>query len=301
LLLVADANDVRLWDVRDVRHPVLESTLKVTADGGMAFLSDQLAVVNVRPSSVASEMELWDIANPRHPVAGGTMPNGSADLSGIYIPSRHVLAASDNTRPIINTTLWSLENIRKPSELTTKTGLNMDPNSLVGLNGDTWVALTRDDETIDLWNVSDPRKPTDTAALAVGSGSDGGLSATTSPGGWLVGSGFTPPDSSSDMVYLTQVRADGKAISNYAQLSGDPVNFTLSPDGKFLVTNFDAFDGSGFQAFDPWNTDSENPGILYPLNSDSVYGRLCSITTQIPPSSSWSKYLPATYYRPACS
>jgi hypothetical protein len=67
-----------------------------------------------------------------------------------------------------------------------------------------------------------------------------------------------------------------------------------------VATNLDT-SGSGLGAFYPQGPESTGLGILYPLNSDSVYEHLCSTATRSPPDPSWSKYLPATYYRPACS
>lgn len=298
LLLVEDPHDVRLWDIKNVSHPVLDSTIKVTAAGNMGFLSDRLVAVNVKPSPSHSELELWDIANPRHPVADGTVPNGNPEASGLYTPSRNLLTQTA-IGSMTDTSLWSLRDLRKP--LDRKAG--MDPNALNTLNADTWIALTPDDETMDVWDTSNPRKPVVTAALPVGSGHDGELYVTTSPGGWLVGSGFTLSGANGayEVVDLTQVQGDGKALRNYAELPMGPTDFTFSPDGKFLATNFDTYDGNGFEAFYPGNFGSAELGILYPLDSGSLYAHLCSIATQASPDPAWSKYLPATYYRPACS
>jgi hypothetical protein len=302
LILVADPHDVRLWDVRNTGHPVLESTIMADPSGEMGFLGDQLAVVNVKTSPAQSELKLWDITNPRHPVAGGEIPNGNPESAILHISSRHVLTETDATGDVTDTTLWSVWNLRTPSILDGHA--SMDPDAVNTLNDSTWVALTPDKEAMDVLNVSDPRKPAVTAAIPVGTGySNSGLYTTASPGGWLAGALFIPPSATGQQIHLMQVRADGKAISDYAQLPASAGSlFTFSPDGKFLATDFDTSQGNGFEAFDPQDPDNGSfLGILYPLDSDSLYQRLCSIATQTPPDPSWSKYLPATYYRSACS
>jgi WD40 repeat protein len=299
LLLVAGPDDVLLWDVRNPSHPELDSTLTTNPVGEMGFLSDQLVAVNTKPSPASSELELWDIANPRHPVVDGPVPNGDADSALLIIPSRHLLTET-NAQARTGTTLWSLGDPRKPSIL--DADANMDPDGLNSVSNDTWIALTRDDETINVWNVSNPNHPGVTAALPVGTGYDhAGVYTADTPEGLLAGMGFIPLSGTGEEVYLMQVRSDGGAVSDYAQLAASTGLFVFSPDGKFLATNFDTSGGSGFEAFYPQDPDSADLGILYPLNTDSIYEHLCSIATQTPPDASWSKYLPATYYRPACS
>lgn len=301
LLLEAGADDVRLWDIRNLDHPVLDSTLKVTPGGGLGFVGKNLVAVNAKIRTGVGGMKFWDISDPRNPVAEGSVANdGNLGSGGIYIPSHKILTASGADQVIKNTTLWSLQNVRTPRTLAT--GVNMDPDSVIGLDSDTWAALTPDDQTMDVWDAKYPRKLTVTAALTAGSGSDGELSAAPSPGGWLVGTGLLS-SGTNDVVYLAQVRDAGKSISEYAQLPADSANREFSSDGKSLATNFEGFDGSGFEAFHPQDLDmvSGYPGILYPLDSDSLYGHLCSIATRTPRRSSWSQYLPSTYYRPACS
>lgn len=300
LLLVAGPGYVRLWNVRNTSRPVLESTIKVNP-AGSTFLTDQFIAVNVKPSPARSELRLWDITNPRHPVPAGEVRNGDPESAVFYSPSRNLLteaAVVDNT----DTAVWSLLH-HKPSVLAARA--NMDPSGLNALGDDTWVALTRDDKTLNVWDVSNPRKPSVTAALPVGSGyGKGGLYTADTPAGWLAGIDFTPPNTATEnkVAYLVQVRGDGRAVSNYVQLPISSASLiTFSPDGKYLAANFDTSDGSGFDAFYPRSFGNTDLGILYPLDSDSVYEHLCSIATQTPPDPSWSKYLPATYYRPACS
>jgi WD40 repeat protein len=299
LLLLEDRHDVQLWNVRNTGHPVLDATLKVSPVGPVAFLSDQLVAVNIQPSPVKSEMELWDVTDPRHPVRGGVVPNGDPNSGGIYIPSRHELTASTADANVPESTLWSLRDLRRPNPLARP--FKMDSNSVIGLNDDTWAALTPGDDAIEVWNASNPRKPTATTALSVGNGNDGGLSAATSPGGWLVASGFTPPGGNG-IADLAQVRGDGKAISDYVQLPADPVNYAFSPNGKSLATNIGSLNTNGFEALVPQDIDSDgSAGIVYPMNSGALYQHLCKIATQTRHDPSWNKYLPATYYRPACS
>jgi WD40 repeat protein len=302
MLLIEGKPGVLLWDVRNTSHPVLDSTFKVDPAGEIGFLSDQLIAVNVKPSPSQSDLKLWDITNPRRPVADGEVPNGDPESAILYSPPRHLLTENNGTGSGsgASTALWSLRDLRKPTPLDPH--LDMDPNALNVLNGDTWVALTSDKDALEAWDVSNPSKPTVTAGIPVaGTYENAGLSVTDTPGGWLAGSDFTPAGTTGQIIYLMQVRADGKAVSDYAQLPTSAGSlFTFSPDGKSVATNLDT-SGSGLGAFYPQGPESTGLGILYPLNSDSVYEHLCSTATRSPPDPSWSKYLPATYYRPACS
>jgi hypothetical protein len=303
MLLTEGKHGVLLWDVRNVSHPVLDSTFKVDPAGEMGFLSDQLIAVNVRPSPSQSDLKLWDITNPRRPVAGGEVPNGDPESVIVYSQARRLLTQNNGTGSGsgANTALWSLRDPRKPTPLDPH--LPMDPNALNVLNGDTWVALTSDKDALDVLDVSNPSNPVVTAGIPVGGTyENAGLSVTDSPGGWLTGSDFTPTGTTDQVIYLTQVRADGKAVSDYVQLPTSAGSlFTFSPDGKSVATNLNTSYGSGLGAFYPQGPESTGLGILYPLNSDSVYEHLCSTAGRSPQDPSWSRYLPATYYRPACS
>lgn len=303
LLLVANTDDVRLWDVRNISHPVLDATLSVTSEGVVTFLSDRLAAVVAESSPAQNRMELWDIGNPQHPVAEGAVPTAAVpDLGAIYDPPRHLLATNNVQGAASGTTLWSLEDLSKPSTLSSA---DMEPRSIAGLDNDIWAALTTSGDAIGVWNASNPRQLMRIATLPLGSGSVNsvsGLSAAASSGGWLVATGVQLR-SGDDEVYMAEVPPDGRAISDYAQISGDIPNYVISPDGKLLATNLhtDLNAESALDAFDPQDPGITNPGIVYPLSSDSIYQYLCSIASQAPFNPSWAQYLPDTYYRPACS
>lgn len=193
-----------------------------------------------------------------------------------------------------------MRNFRKPGILNPAIGI--DPNGVVGINDDTWVALTSHDDAIEVWNTRDLRKPAVTAELSVSVGSVTGMSIATRSDGALVATGFSPPQGGSDTVDVAQIRPDGKAISDYVQLSADAADYVFSPNGTMLATAIGSVGTSGFEALDPQDIDSDgSAGVLYPLDSSALYQRLCSIAARTRPESSWSKYLPATYYRPACS
>lgn len=298
LMLIANTDDVRLWDVSNISHPVLDGTLNVTSTGSVAFLSDRLAAV-VEQNGI----KLWDIGNPRHPVAEGVVPVMYADVGGIYIPSRQLMAADNvmtDRGTASGTTLWSLRDLRKPGDLAP--GVDMDPTGIAGLNNDIWVALTTNDDALDVWDTRNPRLPTRIAALPVENASASSLSAVNSPGGWLVATGSNGNNGDYE-VYVSEVPSNGRAISSYAQIPGDVPDYQMSPDGKLLTTNLETTNDpeSALTAFDPQAAATGSPGIVYPLNSDSLYQHLCSIVSQAPFNPSWQQYLPDTYYRPACS
>lgn len=304
LLFVADTHDIRIYNIRNIGHPVLDSTLKVTAAGVVGFSGDLFAA-DVKASPSRGETELWNIANPRHPVLAWTVPNNDLQSPTYYNPSPRMLTTGGSYLSVTDTNLWALRGSRRVSPLAV--GVPLDPNSITNLSGDTWTALSSSDQAIDVWSSSDPRKPAIAAALPLPTGSAGPLSATASQDGWLTATGIDPlAGDGPDIVDLAQISASAKSISDYAQVPGDSSDYTFLSRGTALATDLDSFGESGLGAFDPQGLASQGsgagyPGVVYPTNSGSVYNHLCVIATRTPVSVSWTRDLPATYYRLPCS
>lgn len=194
----------------------------------------------------------------------------------------------------------------------------MDPKSLHELTADTWVALSATDDAITVWDTRDPRHPVPEVSLPVGSGNTGELAVAPVSDGWLVGTDYasTPDDVSgsasgsgmASAMNLAEIRDGGRSIENYAQVQAQVGDFTLSSEGRSMATTLgtdgeldETGNASDLSIFSPQDIHDNQIGILYPLDADSLYTRLCSDTVVEHPSSSWRRYLPSTYYRSACS
>jgi hypothetical protein len=302
-LLVWDAADskVQLWDIRDISRPVLDATFGPARQLvpnedilPLAFFSSDLAGVGD-----GDVLHLWDLSNPRHPVREGTIPIGP-DTSWTYRPANPLLVLG-GAGPAA---LWSLSSARTPVER--RDAIDIDPVTGMWMDAHTVAGFTSNNASLALWNIHYPANPAETAVLPLAEGfTSPGSPIKMSPAKRLLAAGIDDVASGSgDTVGLWQVSADNRALSQYAQVTGDDSAYEFAPDGSLLATNLET-QGNGDNAEDELNAFSALPndhvGIVYPLDADSVYEQLCSLASQASVSSSWQKYLPGTFYRPACS
>jgi WD40 repeat protein len=302
-LLVWDAADsrVQLWDIRDISRPTLDATFGPARQLvpnedilPLAFFSPDLAGVGD-----GDVLHLWDLSNPRHPVREGTIKIGP-DTSWTYRPANSLLVLG-GAGPAA---LWNLSSARTPIER--RDAIDIDPVTGTWMDDHTVAGFTSNNASLALWNIHYPANPAETAVLPLAEG-------FTSPGSpikmslakRLLAAGIDDVASGSeDTVGLWQIAADYRTLSQYAQVTGDDSAYAFAPDGSFLATNLET-QGNGDNAEDELNAFSALPndhvGIVYPLDADSVYEQLCSLASQASASSSWQKYLPGTFYRPACS
>jgi hypothetical protein len=301
--LVWDAADskVQLWNIRDISRPTLDATFGPAQQLvpnedilPLAFFSPDLAGVGD-----GDVLYLWDLSNPHHPVREGTIPIGP-DTSWTYQPANPLLLLG-GAGPAA---LWSLSSARTPVER--RNAIDIDPVTGTWMNDHTVAGFTSNSAYLALWNIHYPANPAETAVLPLAQGfTSPGSPIKMSPATRLLAAGIDDVASGGDdTVGLWQVAANYRALSQYAQVTGDDTAYEFAPDGSFLATNLKT-QSNGANAEDELNAftarPNDNAGIVYPLDADSVYEQLCSLASQASVSSSWQKYLPGTFYRPACS
>jgi hypothetical protein len=145
----------RLWDVTDPRHPVVVFT-SPTERTEAAAITNKIFVTQESRMDVYL-IRLWDITDPNHPVAVDTVEAEAtaftlnADSHRLVIATKGKITLLGITDPR-NPTVESVISTASDAE-----SLNLSPD------GRTLVAYytgqSSGNDTIDLWNVADPRKP----------------------------------------------------------------------------------------------------------------------------------------------
>ncbi|MBB5959356.1 energy-coupling factor transporter ATP-binding protein EcfA2 [Saccharothrix tamanrassetensis] len=149
----AESPDARIWDVTNVRKPVVAHTFTGPVTRVAFAPNGGRLLVTVEG---ASELKLWDTTNPYEPVLLGVLtghPRWIADIA--FSPDGKVLATIDNQSTV---RLWSLENPAKPRY----TGELDDGEdvSTVALHSDgRTIAVAGAKGSIRLWDLSDRKAP----------------------------------------------------------------------------------------------------------------------------------------------
>jgi WD40 repeat protein len=303
LLVLNGANSsVELWDIRNIGRPVLDATFgparQLSESRGPeppALLSGNLALV-----ADGTSVRLWSLSNPRHPIREGAIPVGP-NAVWTYQPSNHVFVVMGDSGA--GAALWNLGNPRNPVKWG-KSTIGVDPSTGEWLDDHTLAGFTNQYNALDLWDVRHPAKPTAHAVLPLDSGvTDAGNLQASSSGRLLAAGVAFSSQITYDNVDVWQSTADHQSLFGYAVIIGDSGNYSLASNGSFLVTNvntniYDGVEGelNAFAAHSAYGV-----GIIYPLDTEAVYRRLCSIALQDHVNSAWRSYVPDTYYRPACS
>ena len=151
---------VRLWNIRDVRHPVpLSPQLPVEAGqriGGLTTSADgRLLAVAVTDGTT----RLWNIADPTRPVdLGVRLPGTTADVYGSHVaisPDNRTLAVAGADG---NTRLWNIADPTRPVELSplpSGTGIA----HAVAFAPDRGILVTGGGNSVlRLWDLADPAR-----------------------------------------------------------------------------------------------------------------------------------------------
>lgn len=283
---IRSGDAVQVWDVRDIRRPVLDATIKPSqAPQSLWFLDDhELGVVG------SAGMQLWDLADPRHPARDGLVENvGGGTLS--YDSSRHLLTAASTDSP--GTGLWDLTNLHETYHRENQ-DIPPDADTIAWIGDRTVAGAAAGGGLVQLWDVTRPGKPTVLAGFAT---SDQVQEMDASPDGqWLAG-GVSSASALSDMaVDVWNVSGGHRSLSLFAQLPGDSTAFAFGSGSHVVATN-DSTIGQPSAALVGYDI----PAVLYPLNTGMVYRQLCAMTKGAAVGQNWRQYLPQIYYRPACS
>ena len=222
---------VRLWDVRDRRHP---RALGAPLPGGTSWVSSAVFSPDGKTLAGAGDdgrIRLWDLRDPSHPKSLGAPLTGHRGT--IYLiafrPDGRTLASAGEDRTV---RLWDLGDRARPKPLGALTGSGAAVRSVAWSPDGRTLAAGGDDKTIRLWNTTDPRHPKAYDRALAG---HTGLvhSVAFSPDGTELASG-----SADDTVRLWDVADPSRASATGSPLTGHtgPVwSVAFSPDGGTLA------------------------------------------------------------------
>ncbi|HEY4458446.1 MAG TPA: hypothetical protein VGN81_29310 [Pseudonocardiaceae bacterium] len=181
--------DVRLWSVANAAH--LTELTSLTALPGptvrLAFSPDgRILATGGVDSAGRSVVRLWDITNPRHPAGIGSVTGPGGSIASLaFSPDGRTLAIAQTVgavdmgstaQPAFDNevALWDVADPRHPQELVALPGSSGElpvaafgsAGHLLATSGIAGPGQQADADRVRLWDLSDPRHPQLTAALA---------------------------------------------------------------------------------------------------------------------------------------
>ncbi|MGH4033133.1 hypothetical protein ACQB60_29825 [Actinomycetota bacterium Odt1-20B] len=222
---------VRLWDVRDSRHP---RALGKPLTGHTSWVSS--AVFSPDGDTLASTgddgtVRLWDVRDPRRPRAlgGPVAGHGGTIYLLAFSPDGRTLAAAADDHKVH---LWDMADPRRPKALGSLTGHDAAVRSVAFSADGRTLAAGGDDGSIRLWDMADPRRPRRIGTVLTGHAGTV-HSVAFNPDGRTLASGGVD-----DTVRLWDVSDPQHAKSLGAPLTGHtgPVwSVAFNPDGSMLA------------------------------------------------------------------
>ncbi|MEU3827063.1 XRE family transcriptional regulator [Streptomyces sp. NPDC029080] len=179
---------VRLWDVRDPRHPRRTAVLNGH--------SDAVYAVAMRPggSVLASAgadgvLSLWDIADPRRPHRLSTVQTGTRTVRALaFSPTGRTLVSAGSGGDMV---LWDTRSVRRPRRGVSLPGHRDEVRSVAfSADGRLLASAGGGDKRVILWDMTSPGHPVeradwpahDTTTLAVAFNQRTGVLATSGGG-----------------------------------------------------------------------------------------------------------------------
>jgi len=274
MLAASDRGLVRLWDIRDQRHPSALSATWPIPGFPAAFSPDgrMLAVVDENGDSLASDVLLWDVSQPSRPRQLADLCVVDDSMAVAFSPVGHVLAVACGNETI---QLWDTTGAGQPRLIATiPTGAGQRATVRFDPRGQTLVfaSLTG---PIELWDIADPAKPRLRTTITVDHDATGDIA--------LSPDGRTLAVSASDRTIRLWDLADLAHPSIRAVLTGADRPIAFHPDNHTL-----AVIGTN--------------GLLQlrETDPDQAAARICALTTATMTRAAWNQYLPGEPYQPPC-
>jgi hypothetical protein len=160
ILAVADsATKVKVWDVADLAHPVLLTTVTGAFGTAMALGAGGKTLA----TSADYTVTLWDLADLAAPAKLAILAGHSGTVNSIaFTPDGHTLAtgSADNTA-----VLWDVTDRAQPIRLATLNGHSESVGKVAFSADGRTLAVPSKDETVILWDTAVPSEPIRLARL----------------------------------------------------------------------------------------------------------------------------------------
>jgi hypothetical protein len=279
LLAVANIVDpvVELWSLDDPMRPVLAGTLAVAA-GPKA-----LTFLHGRTLSVwgPGDAQLYDVTDPARPAGAGTM-TGLSGSGWLRMGRDPRVAVTGGFEPGNPAQVWDMSEAGRPrraGSIPVGSGV-----TLISSGSRRLAVFARG--MVEVWDVTDPDRPflreatpSTLRSASFEDSPDGGMLAAGSPEG---------------VVVLQVTGSADNAVVPFATLTaGDTYGATAAfgAAGKVVVANDDGPAGI-FGAI--------GGAVVWNLDPDAVYQRLCNTRTDVLTASDWRTYFPGIDVRRPC-
>ncbi|MBY8861638.1 hypothetical protein K7711_34540 [Nocardia sp. CA2R105] len=285
LALFPSSGDFRLYDLSGSGG--IQPLATIEKSGYMytaaSFSSDSRSLfLGGQPLATGSDhgqFQVWDIADRAHPVpTAGPVITGTFVMAGRFLPGNRYLAIGDFSGTVdiwdtsgssSSTRVAQLEAGQAVSGI--KLRFTPDGRALMG---------TADDESIHVWDTTDPRKPVLSGPPLAGHDAYIGWLAVDS-GNQLISVDVIGTARLWNLTDRRHPTGTRHALISAATARPGPVTFL--PDGHHLV-----------------GTGADGRARLWDLDTDSAVARICDITRTTLTPEVWREHLPDLPYRPPC-
>jgi WD40 repeat protein len=193
---------IQLWNVADPAHPKALGNALTTASHGVSSVAFSPDGHTLAEAHGPGAVQLWNVTDPTHPIALGQALTGTTDAvnSVAFSPNGRLLAAGSGSLTSGKVLLWNITNpahpytagppLTGPTTFVNSVAFSPDGHTLAGASGEPTLSAG----AIQLWNVTDPTKPTALGQPFTNSQNAMGAVAF-SPDGRILAGGDTSSDS----------------------------------------------------------------------------------------------------------
>ncbi|GIJ43176.1 hypothetical protein Val02_00620 [Virgisporangium aliadipatigenens] len=283
LLAIASegSTEIQLWDLRDPLRPVRVGT--VTAPSPV----DYVWFAGGRELTVwgKTDITLWNVSDPARPGRSGTLDGAVEGGSVNNDVTSKVYITRGRQGDVFFAQLW----VRTAPDKVEKAGIVRSEGRELFASPDNRMLGVISQDTLELWDISDPRRPVIRGALTVEKGV--GLLTARPDSKMLVGYSSSGVDR---RLLLWRVDGDPTLVaavpSRADRLQSSAAAFT--DDSRILAAETSA---SGYQIFGP------PVGVqLWDLEPKRVYERMCGGWQNVVDKAEWKRYFPTIEYTTPC-